>query len=64
MDTVTLTFTRPQLGAILQALQDAPFKLAAPVLQSIEMQMQQAMAPRPVAVPTEPPQPTKVAKAG
>ncbi len=40
--STTLTFTQDQLQTILDALADAPFKKAAPVVNAIQVQLRVA----------------------
>lgn len=42
MNTFTLVFTSDELNVIFNALQDKPYKEAAPVIDSIRMQIQAA----------------------
>lgn len=42
MNTFTLVFTDQELNAIFGALQEMPYKEAAPVIDSIRMQIQAA----------------------
>jgi len=54
-DTITLIVTPPVLNTIMNALAALPFKDAAPVINTLQQQIQAQLAPppqmRPVAVP-------------
>ena len=47
MKTYGLTLDEQQLDIIGRALSDVPYRIAAPVIQSIEMQIRAAEVPRP-----------------
>lgn len=42
MKTFIFTLTEQQLGVVFTALGDAPFRVASPVIQTINQQLQQA----------------------
>jgi len=48
METIGFVFTVEQLNTIINALQDAPYRTSAPVLQAIDMQVKQQRSPKPV----------------
>jgi hypothetical protein len=52
METVTLVFNAQMINTIMEALGNAPFKVASPVIQAINIQIQEQIKPKaPVAVP-------------
>lgn len=55
---ILIAFTEPQLGQVLNALADKPYREVAPVIASISQQIQaNAARQKPELVPTEPPPP-------